>query len=153
MAVFSFDAPTPTVGLPADWALRMRVRRSASGSVMLICAPHQLALDRPGISPRLAASRSLVRARPNLRYTPRERPVMAQRLRCRLLEASRGCCCSSAVAAARSSDPVFGSRISSFSAARRLAYFFAILRRFFSRMSMFVFAMGYLLAERKVEGF
>src|ERR1700731_4159864 len=117
------------------------------------CAPHQLALDRPGISPRLAASRSLVRARPNLRYTPRDRPVMEQRLRWRLLEASRGWRCSSAVEAARSSAPVFGSRISSFSAARRLADFFSVFRRFFSRMSMFVFAMGYLLAERKVEGF
>src|SRR5450631_1333253 len=36
MASFSFEAPTPTVGLPADCALRMRVRRSAIGSVMLI---------------------------------------------------------------------------------------------------------------------
>src|ERR1700729_2839304 len=36
MASFSFEAPTPTVGLPADWALRIRVRRSAIGSVMLI---------------------------------------------------------------------------------------------------------------------
>src|SRR5271163_4611241 len=36
MASFSFEAPIPTVGLPADCALRMRVRRSAIGSVMLI---------------------------------------------------------------------------------------------------------------------
>src|ERR1700686_1260902 len=36
MASFSFHAPTPTVGLPADCALLMRVRRSAMGSVMLI---------------------------------------------------------------------------------------------------------------------
>src|ERR1035438_6575042 len=36
MASFSFKAPTPTVGLPADCALRIRVRRSAIGSVMLI---------------------------------------------------------------------------------------------------------------------
>src|ERR1700728_2028822 len=36
MASLSFEAPTPTVGLPADCALRMRVRRSAIGSVMLI---------------------------------------------------------------------------------------------------------------------
>src|SRR5271156_174838 len=36
MASFSFEAPTPTVGLPADCALRIRVRRSAIGSVMLI---------------------------------------------------------------------------------------------------------------------
>src|SRR6202046_65297 len=36
MASLSFEAPTPTVGLPADCALRMRGRRSAIGSVMLI---------------------------------------------------------------------------------------------------------------------
>src|SRR6202047_2609693 len=36
MASFSFEAPTPTEGLPADCALRIRVRRSAIGSVMLI---------------------------------------------------------------------------------------------------------------------
>src|ERR1039457_3320600 len=36
MASFSFEEPTPTVGLPADCALRIRVRRSAIGSVMLI---------------------------------------------------------------------------------------------------------------------
>ena len=34
-------------------------------------------------------------------------------------------------------------RDSNVSSARRVAFFFAILRRFFSRMSMFVFAMGY----------
>src|ERR1700709_1684310 len=36
MAFLSFEAPTATVGLPADCALRMRVRRSAIGSDMLI---------------------------------------------------------------------------------------------------------------------
>src|SRR5277367_2546159 len=36
MATFSFEAPIATVGLPADCALRIRVRRSAIGSVMLI---------------------------------------------------------------------------------------------------------------------
>src|ERR1700676_1029249 len=36
MATFNFDAPTPTVGFHADCAFRMRVRRSAMGSVMLI---------------------------------------------------------------------------------------------------------------------
>src|SRR6202166_5433412 len=36
MASLSFDAHTPTVGLPADCALRIRVRRSAIASVMLI---------------------------------------------------------------------------------------------------------------------
>src|SRR5271154_644589 len=36
MASFNFEAPTPTVGLPADCAFLIRVRRSAIGSVMLI---------------------------------------------------------------------------------------------------------------------
>src|SRR5580658_8553291 len=36
MASLSLEAPTPTVGLPADCALRIRVRRSAIGSVMLM---------------------------------------------------------------------------------------------------------------------
>src|ERR1700677_4288463 len=36
MATFSLEAPMPTVGLPADCALRIRVKRSAIGSVMLI---------------------------------------------------------------------------------------------------------------------
>src|SRR6201999_169994 len=36
MATFNFEAPMPTVGLPADCALRMRVNKSAIGSVMLI---------------------------------------------------------------------------------------------------------------------
>ena len=41
------------------------------------------------MSPRIAASRSLVRDRPNFRYTPRERPVIWQRLRLRIGLASR----------------------------------------------------------------
>ena len=44
----------------------------------------------PGISPRIAASRILPRARPNLRNVPRGLPVMAQRLRRRTGEALRG---------------------------------------------------------------
>src|SRR3954467_5138623 len=39
MAVFSFDDAMCTSGLPAVWALRMRVNRSATGSVMLIVRP------------------------------------------------------------------------------------------------------------------
>ena len=45
--------------------------------------PYQLALITPGTSPCIASSRSLMRPRPNLRYTPRGRPVSAQRLRSR----------------------------------------------------------------------
>src|SRR5262249_18021676 len=56
--------------------------------------PYQLALITPGTSPLSARSRSLFRARPNLRYTPRGRPVRAQRLRMRTGEASRGSFCS-----------------------------------------------------------
>jgi hypothetical protein len=72
---------------------------------MLIgCSPYQLALMTPGTSPRIASSRSLLRPRPNLRYTPRGRPVIAQRLRSRVGEASRGSFCSFSRAASRSSS-------------------------------------------------
>ena len=65
------------------------------GSVMLMpCAPYQLALETPGNSPRTTASRTFTRARPKRRYTPRERPVIAQRLRPRIGLASRGSFCS-----------------------------------------------------------
>src|SRR5277367_630064 len=69
---------------------------------------YQLALVRPGISPRDATSRIFERARPNLRYTPRERPVIAQRLRWRVGLASRGKVCNFAWPAARSSGEDFG---------------------------------------------
>src|SRR3954463_2702293 len=39
MAVFSFDDAMCTSGFPAVWALRMRVNKSATGSVMLIVRP------------------------------------------------------------------------------------------------------------------
>src|ERR1700730_3167572 len=48
MASFSFEAPTPTVGLPADCALRIRVRRSAIGSVMLIVRASPTRLRQAG---------------------------------------------------------------------------------------------------------
>src|ERR1700689_2584855 len=94
---------------------------------------YQLALPSPGISPRIATSRILTRASPNLRYTPRERPVMAQRDRWRLLDASRGCCCRATCAAARCSGVDFGLRISSLICARLVAYFFATRARRNSR--------------------
>jgi hypothetical protein len=56
--------------LRAFCALRMRVSMSAMGSVILMLAGslcYQLALDNPGISPRIVASRSLFRLRPNFR--------------------------------------------------------------------------------------
>src|SRR5271155_5298685 len=56
MASFSFEAPTPTVGLPADCALRMRVRRSAIGSVMLIVRASPARLGKARYFP---AARSL----------------------------------------------------------------------------------------------
>src|ERR1700689_3200841 len=74
---------------------------------------YQLALPSPGISPRIATSRIFTRASPNLRYTPRERPVIAQRERWRLLDASRGCCCRATCAAARCSGLDLGLRMSS----------------------------------------
>src|ERR1700733_4295828 len=56
MATFSFEAPMPTVGLPADCALRMRVKRSAIGSVMLIV---RASPTRLGQARNLAAIRRL----------------------------------------------------------------------------------------------
>src|SRR5690606_5321145 len=144
--------------LPELCPLRMRVRKSAMGSVMLmscsVTRPYQLALRRPGTSPRMVASRSLVRPRPNFRYTPRGRPVIAQRLRWRDGDASRGSACSLARASSRSASVDFGLRMVSFSCTRFAAYRFARASRRFSRSIMLVFAMcRSLLAEREVEGF
>src|ERR1022692_3192071 len=120
---------------------------------------YQLALPSPGISPRIATSRILTRARPNLRYTPRERPVIAQRLRCRLTLASRGWVCSATCAATRCSGVDFGLRMISLSCARLTAYFFTTRERRFSRSIMLVLAIPFfletrfgLLAEREAEG-
>src|SRR6266513_4698249 len=66
--------------------------------------PYQLALTTPGISPCIAISRSLLRPRPNLRNTPRGRPVSLHRLRSRVGLESRGSCCSFCLAARRSSS-------------------------------------------------
>src|SRR3546814_4630913 len=55
---------------------------------------YQEALRRPGTSPRMVASRSLLRPRPNLLYTARGRPVRAQRVVWREGEESRGSFCS-----------------------------------------------------------
>src|SRR6185295_3385048 len=65
---------------------------------------YQLALITPGISPFKARSRSLLRPRPNLLYTPRGRPVSAQRLRSLTGDASRGSFCSLARASSRASS-------------------------------------------------
>src|SRR5688572_15283034 len=46
MATFSFEAAALTSALPTDWALRMRVNRSAMGSLMLIGSPTCLAQPR-----------------------------------------------------------------------------------------------------------
>src|SRR5580698_5737567 len=48
MAILSFEAPMPTVGLPAVCALRTRVRRSAIGSVMLIMRASPARLGQAG---------------------------------------------------------------------------------------------------------
>src|SRR5690606_30685077 len=55
---------------------------------------YQEALRRPGTSPRMVASRSLLRPRPNFAYTARGRPVRAQRVVWREGEESRGSFCS-----------------------------------------------------------
>src|SRR5690554_6045870 len=79
---------------------------------------YQLDLTKPGTSPRIAAWRSMLRLKPNLRYTPCGRPVMRQRLRKRAALASRGCFCNATCASQRSSGVEFGLAITAFSAAR-----------------------------------
>src|SRR5512139_2544949 len=83
MATLTLEEGMETDAFSASWALRMRVSMSAMGSLIAISESpdYQLALTTPGISPLKASSRILLRHRPNLRKTPRGRPVSWQRLR------------------------------------------------------------------------
>src|SRR5690242_2106007 len=142
-----------TVARSVIWALRMRVNMSAMGSVMLIVRSYQLALTMPGISPRIAYSRSLLRPRPNLRKTPRGRPVIAQRLRSRVGFALRGSCCSLSRAAKRSSSEARGLSTIDSSIARLFAYFATSFSRFCWRLinASFDIAISSLAPERELE--
>ncbi len=97
---------------------------------MLSFTAYQLALTMPGISPCIAYSRSLLRPRPNLRKTPRGRPVSAQRLRKRVGFALRGSACSLSRAAYLSSSDAFGFSMIACSAARFFANFATSFSRF-----------------------
>src|SRR3569623_713628 len=122
---------------------------------------YQLALRRPGTSPHRVATRSLLRPRPNLRYTPRGRPDSSQRLRWRTGLASRGSFCSLVCASIFSSYEAFGLITIAFSSARLAAYFLTSLVRLMSRLTIEVFAIAFLslsssarsVAEREAEGF
>src|SRR5215472_15797350 len=152
MDTLTFEEGTPTTVFPTIWALRMRVSMSAMGSVMLMrSVSYQLALISPGISPRSAISRSLLRARPNLRNTPRGRPVSLQRLRSRTGEAFRGSCCSCSRASWRSSSERFTSLMVASCAARRAANLATVLRRFSSRLMRASLAMESSGLEREAE--
>src|SRR5512137_2973418 len=118
---------------------------------------YQLALIRPGMSPRIAASRILVRARPNLRNVPRGRPVMSQRLRSRLGLALRGSACRRFIASMRSSIERVWSSMIAFSSARLAAYFLTVASRLASRFLSESFAMypsrtPCSITEREPEG-
>src|SRR5215467_6099189 len=153
MDTLTFEEGTPTTVFPTILALRMRVSISAMGSVMLMrSVSYQLALISPGISPRSAISRSLLRARPNLRNTPRGRPVSLHRLRRRTGEAFRGSCCSCSRASWRSSSERFTSLMVASSAARRAANLATVLRRFCSRLIRASLAMESSGLEREAEG-
>ena len=68
MATLTLEEGTSTVGLATIWALRMRVSRSAMGSLMLmkfLLPDYQLALVMPGMLPSKANSRILARPKPN----------------------------------------------------------------------------------------
>src|SRR5260370_31635974 len=153
MEIFNLEDGTPTAVFPTIWALRMRVSMSAMGSVMLMRkTSYQLALISPGISPRSAISRSLLRPRPNLRNTPRGRPVRLQRFRSRTGEAFLGSCCCFSRASWRSSSERLASLMIASSAARLAAYLATVLRRFLSRLIRASFAMGDPSGlERKAE--
>src|ERR1700692_4368681 len=111
ISVFSFDAGTSSFWCRARMELRIRVTKSATGSVKLILSPplpvrsglgypgpqnlreccgyigavtYQLDLTTPGISPRSANWRKHKRHRPNLRRYARGRPQILQRLCWRL---------------------------------------------------------------------
>src|SRR3989441_7902727 len=123
-----------------------------SGRSCSSMSPYQLALITPGTSPRSARSRSLLRPRPNLRYTPRGLPVSAQRLRRRTGEASRGSFCSLSRAASLASSVARESWITSSRAARRALNFSTVLRRFWSRSLTASLAMpGSSVLERETE--
>jgi hypothetical protein len=66
-------------------------------------SPYQLALITPGTRPSGEVAQ-LVPAEAELAYTPRGRPVSAQRLRSRTGEASRGSFCSLARASSLASS-------------------------------------------------
>src|SRR5205823_8882209 len=122
-----------------------------SPASLCLVRPYQLALTTPGISPRIAMSRSLLRPSPNLRYTPRGRPVSLHRLRNRVALESRGSCSNLRRAASRCSSENLTLRMSASSSARFLAYFFTASRRLWSRLMTAVFAMAPSVLERKFE--
>jgi hypothetical protein len=64
MRSLSFDDGMSTFSCSARLALRMRVRKSAIGS---LCMGYQLALMMPGTSPRSASSRKQMRQAWNFR--------------------------------------------------------------------------------------
>src|ERR1700730_19051015 len=81
MASFNFDAPTPTVGVPADCALRMRVRISAMGSVMLIVRASPAGLRQARNFPTIGRFAQLRARQPKLAVyaarTPRDGAAIA----------------------------------------------------------------------------
>src|SRR6266581_104275 len=105
----------------------------------------------PGTSPRMATSRSLLRHKPNLRNTPRGRPVRVQRLRWRLGLALRGSCCTLRRAAMRSSSDSLALLMMAVSSARLAAYFATSLARLASRFISASFAMAPSVLEREFE--
>src|SRR4029453_5753112 len=88
----SLDEGTSTFSCSARLALRMRVSRSAIGSLIIAGAPYQLALITPGTSPLRASSRKQIRHVWNLRRKPAGRPHAFHRLYARDLNLGAACC-------------------------------------------------------------
>src|SRR3954452_11736971 len=143
----------------------MRVMRSLIGScVDMSDPPYQLDFTSPGTRPLEPSSRSAMRLSLFLRYTERERPVISQRLRIRVVDELRGISASFKVAANRSSIGFFLSAMMAFSLARLGAAFLLIrIRRLFFSIELFFAMLGswvsafealvsVSLPEREIEG-
>src|SRR5467141_3267868 len=139
MAVFSREDASCTSLLPAVWPLRMRVNRSAMGSVMLMRRPSPARLGETGnltttgdladLHPReaeLAVHAARASGNGAAVALPRRTGIARLRLQLHLRR-----------------QALFGLRISSLSLARFTAYFFTIPARRFSRSTMLVFAIDF----------
>src|ERR687885_2592093 len=90
-SAFILECGISTVSCLAIPALRMRVKKSAMGSLTLIF-PYQLAFVTPGIFPSCASSLKQILHKPNFRKYPRALPHRWHRLYSRTSNFCGFCC-------------------------------------------------------------